>query len=157
MILEPATGGFGSVVASVSMGRYCHVRLVVDEYGTSLSAEDDGAVWERNLYEGDVHVSVPLTDEQRANILGVARAFHGTPYDRVGMVLVGLSRLGLRLPWLNKELARTDRLFCSQLVDLVWRRAGFHAFDDGRQPQDVTPGDLADLAFRYGWQVATHN
>ena len=154
-ILEPPEDRLGSLVAAVSGGRYSHVRLVVDEDGRTLSAQDEGAVWEDRVFEGDVLVSPPLTDAQRAMISTVAWRLHGTPYARLGFVLVGLARLGLRTPWLSRELDRPDRLICSQLVDLAWRRVGFHAFDDGRQPQDVTPGDLADLAFREGWDVYT--
>ncbi|MCZ9884652.1 hypothetical protein [Arthrobacter sp. B2a2-09] len=154
-ILESPTGLWGSVVASVSGGRYNHARLVVDESGRSLSAESDGAVWEPNTFEGDVVVSPPMTDAHRARIAAIADELVGTPYSRRGLVLVGLARLGLRTPWLSRELDRPGSLICSQLIDLSWRRAGFDAFADGRQPQDVTPGDLADLAFRNGWDVYT--
>lgn len=154
-VLETPEDRLGSIVAAVSGGRYSHVRLVVDEDGRTLSALDEGAVWEDMVYDGDLVVSPPLTDAQREQIAAVAQDLHGAPYARLGFVLVGLARLGLRTPWLSRELDRPDRLICSQLVDLAWRRVGFHAFDDGRQPQDVTPGDLADLAFRSGWPVYT--
>lgn len=154
-ILESPTSPWGSVVAAVGGGRYNHVRLVVDESGRSLSAEYEGADWEPDTFEGDVVVSPPLTDGQRARIAKIAQELHGAPYSRRGLVLVGLARLGLRTPWISQDLRWPESLICSQLVDLAWRRAGFHAFDDGRQPQDVTPGDLADLAFRRGWDVYT--
>jgi hypothetical protein len=41
-------------------------------------------------------------------------------------------------------------------VDLVWRSVGFHAFTDGRLPQNVSPGDIADLALVNGWDATTH-
>jgi len=154
-ILETPEDLWGRIVASVSGGRYCHVRLVVDEDGRTLSAQDEGAVWEDRVFDGDLVVSPPLTDAQRDMISTVAWRLHGLPYSRRGLVLLGLARLGLRTPWISQELDRPDSLICSQLVDLAWRRVGFHAFDDGRQPQDVTPGDLADLAFRAGWDVYT--
>lgn len=152
-ILEPPTDLWGSLISAICGGRYSHVRLVVDDDGHTLSVEDDGAVWEPHLFEGDVLVSPPLTDEQRAKIAEIAAELHGAPYARLGFLAVGLARLGLRLPWLSRPMDRPRRLICSQLVALAWRRSGFEAFDDGRQPQDVTPGDLADLAFRSGWAV----
>lgn len=155
LILESPGDRWGSIVAAVSGGRYNHVRLVVDEDGRSVSAEDDGVVREPDLWEGDLHVVAPLSSSQRAQIPAIADELVGLPYDRLGMVLCGLARLGVRTPWISRELARPSRLICSQLVDLAWRRAGFHAFDDGRQPQAVTPGDLADVAFRRGWPVYT--
>jgi hypothetical protein len=37
---------------------------------------------------------------------------------------------------------------CAELVDLAYQRAGVQLFDDGRQPLDVTPADLADLLLK---------
>lgn len=151
-ILEPPGDRFGSLVAAVSQGRYCHVRLIADD--AAASAEEDGVVWEDSFFEGDLAVSPPLTDEQRAGIQSAVQPLIGKPYSTFGMLAVGLARLGLRLPWLDRPLGDPPAVICSQLVVLAWRRVGFDPFP-GRQPQDVTPGDLADVAFREGWPVYT--
>ena len=36
-------------------------------------------------------------------------------------------------------------MICSQLVDQCYLEAGIHLYDDGRDPGDVTPADLAEL------------
>jgi hypothetical protein len=41
-------------------------------------------------------------------------------------------------------------MICSQLVDTILCRAGYHLFADGRLPQDVTPGALFRRAGAYG-------
>jgi hypothetical protein len=40
-------------------------------------------------------------------------------------------------------------MICSQLVDEAYLRAGVHLFDDGRDPGDVTPGDLLYVIAHY--------
>uniref|UniRef100_A0A9E7SI19 Nicotinamide mononucleotide transporter n=1 Tax=Arthrobacter phage SWEP2 TaxID=2945958 RepID=A0A9E7SI19_9CAUD len=150
VVLTPASGGFGNIVSTVTWSRYSHVSLVVDHDGTTISANRSGAEWD-GIYEGDVVVSPPLSDVQRDLIHRAAVPLIGTPYGYRDVVALGLARMGFTSASLARQVERPDRLFCSQLVDLIWRRVGFHAFDDGRLPQAVTPGDIADLALRKGW------
>ena len=140
----------GYAVSVFTISRYCHVRLIVDEGGTTVEALPSGAALGR-VQEGDVIVSAPLTTYERAAVPGAARALLGVPYGYLDVAALGLAQVGLRLPSLARRIERPDRLFCSQLADLVWQTVGFHAFDDGRLPQNVSPGDLADLAFTSGW------
>jgi hypothetical protein len=147
-------GFVGRVICYVTRSRYCHVRLIVDADGTTVEANPPGA-FRGKVQEGDVVVSVPLTDEQRAKVPALAEALVDTPYGFLDVLVLGLAQFGLRLPFLRKRLGRTDRLFCSQLVDLVWGEVDFEAFDDKRLPQNVSPGDLADLAFASGWAATT--
>lgn len=145
----------GNAIAVFDQARYCHIRLVTDEDGGTIEADFKGAI-KGHVQDGDVIVTAPLSDEQRAAILAAAEQLLGTPYGFADIAALALSKLGVKLPFLSKRLARPDRLFCSQLVDIVWQAVGFHAFDDGRPPQSVTPGDIADHAFVNSWPATTY-
>jgi hypothetical protein len=144
----------GHAVTWFDLSRYCHVRLVTSEDGATVEADLKGAVRGR-VRAGDVIVSPPLTDAQRALIGEAAAGLVGTPYGFPDIAALALKRLGIRLPGLNHRIERSDRLICSQLVDVVWQSVGFRGFDDGRLPQDVTPGDIADLSLADGWTSHT--
>lgn len=132
--------------------RFNHARLVIDDADGTLEANPGGAQF-GYVSATDLIVSPPLTDAQRAKIPDIARSLHGIPYAFADVAAIGLAQFGLTLPSVKRRLARPDRLFCSQLVDQAWSLAGFQAFNDGRPPQDVSPGDIADLAFAAGWTV----
>lgn len=132
--------------------RFNHTRLVINEHGHTLEAESSGAV-HGLVHADDVVVRPPMTYEERSRIDAIAEKLRGTPYGFLDCAALGLAQFGLTLPSVTRRVSRPDRLFCSQLVDYAWSLAGFHAFDDGRVPQDVSPGDIADLALRAGWKV----
>lgn len=140
----------GRTISVFTMSRYCHIRLIVTPTGDTVEADFGGAV-RGHVHKGDVVVSVPLSDDQRARIGAVAAPMVGIPYGLADILALGLAQLGVRLPSLARRIARPDRLFCSQLVDLAWGGVGYTAFHDGRLPQDVSPGDIADLAFTSSW------
>jgi hypothetical protein len=144
----------GAIVAWLTRARYCHVRLITTTDGQTVEADLKGAIRGR-VQPGDVIVSAPLTDAQRALIPVLAAAVVGTPYGFLDILALLLASFGLRFPALAARIERSDRLICSQLVDVVWQAAGFHAFADGRLPQDVTPGDIADTALSNGWTAHT--
>jgi len=151
--LARSEGFAGVVIRAVTFSPYNHVRLITSEHGDTLESLGQGAT-PGFVRPGDVVVSVPMSDEQRAMIPAIARSLHRTPYSYTGVILLGLARLGvIRNPegWLATRLRRRDDLFCSQLVDEAHLRVGWHNFTDGRLPHNVTPGHLADLAFRSGW------
>lgn len=103
--------------------------------GATIGAEPPDGIWSH----------MTLTDQQRTDIATHARSMEGTPYGWLDVIALGVLQYGIRLPSVLRRVQRTDHLFCSQLVDEAYRRAGVHLFDDGRAPQDVTPGDLYDL------------
>jgi hypothetical protein len=142
----------GFLIRLGTRSRVNHAKLVVSEDGRCLSANADGADYEY-VKPSDIIVSAPLTDDQRAMIPAIADHLAGTPYGYLDCAALGLAQLGITLPSVKRRLARPDRLFCSQLVDYAWQLVGFHAFNDLRPPQDVSPGDLADLAFTAGWSL----
>jgi hypothetical protein len=134
--------------------RINHTRWVVDEAGGTLEAMSKGAVW-GHVRKGDLVIRPPMTDDQREQVPTIARELHGTKYGFLGVLALGLAQFGIMLPWVRTRIQRRDELFCSQLVDYGWYLTGFHAYTDGRIPQDVSPGDIGELAFRSGWKVIT--
>lgn len=145
------TSGFvGWVIRVVTRSPYNHVRLVATDHGIVLEANPTGAEL-GSVQPGDVIVEVPLTDEQRDRIPAITMQLLGKPYGFLDVLALGLSRLGIRPLPVQRRIVNPRTLFCSQLVDLAWSRVGFEAFDDGRLPRDVTPGDLNDLAARESW------
>lgn len=120
--------------------------------GFTVESEAAGAVSKR-LRPGMVFSNgMPLSDGDRAAICLRARELLGTPYSYLDIVALALSSLGLRWRWLEARVTRQDRMVCSQLVDTAFARAGVQLFDDGRLPQNVTPGDLADVLLRRPWE-----
>jgi hypothetical protein len=79
----------------------------------------------------------------------------GDKHGKYGFLDIGalaLRQFGINLGPVNRRIARSDRMICSQLVDECYRRAGVHLFA-GRLSQDVTPGDLADLITKHDWSA----
>ena len=132
--------------------RYNHARLIVDRMGSTVEALSHGAM-QGHVQPGDVVLRPPMTGGQRNRIPGIAAGLVGIPYGFLDVAALGLAQFGVTLPSVKRRISDPTHLFCSQLVDYAWSLAGFHAFTDGRTPQDVSPGDLADLGFRDGWEV----
>ena len=165
---EPGTFGLtkigGLLGVAISFGqwlvgdgsRYTHAFIVLDD-GTVMEAMPSGARI-RTLDHAQSHEPIayswalPLTDQQRANIVREARACEGIRYGFSAYLHLALSRFGIRWGWLERYLTLNGRLICSQLVDYVYCRAGVELFDDGRAHHDVTPGDLANLLIERYWR-----
>jgi cell wall-associated NlpC family hydrolase len=155
-------GGLTGVLISLGQwvigdaSRYTHAGIVLDD-GTVMEAMPSGARI-RSLEHGLSHEPIAfswaldLTDEQAARVVAEARALEGVRYGFSAYLHLALARFGIRWPWLIRRLERNGRLYCSQLVDEVYRRAGVHLFTDGRAPFDVTPGDLANLLIERYWR-----
>ena len=136
-----------------------HAGIVVSATGDTMEGQPGGAGY-GHLSHYDGHLLIVndlewLTDAQRAAIVDQARGLTGTPYSWLDIVALGLACFGLRSGWIAKRVARNDRLICSQLVDLVYQRAGIHMFDDGRLPSAVTPGDLLLRIAQHRWKAHT--
>lgn len=138
---------FGQLITG-DASRYSHVFVVLDD-GTAVEAMPGGArITPLSAYEGRQVAygwMVPLTGEQRAAIVRAARSYVGVPYGFSDYLALALARLGIRPAWLRRYIAASGRMICSQLADQAYRDAGVVLFGDGRLPQDVTPGDLANL------------
>jgi len=87
--------------------------------------------------------------ELRAQLVATARSLDGTKYNWLNYPALGLLALGIK-PKLLRNWVRNPNsgMICSQLVDYIYMVNGVHLFADGREPMDVTPGDLARLTFQ---------
>lgn len=90
---------------------------------------------------------IQLTDTQRCTIANVAISLKGIPYSALDYFAIAGHRLHIPDPdgELQKYIASTKHMICSQLVDYCYMMAGVHLFSDGRWPGFVTPGDLANV------------
>lgn len=130
-----------------------HAFMVLPD-GMIIEAQPGGArIGSIDRYKGRtvLYSKLPLTDVQRSQVLPVAGRYEGVPYSFLGYLYLGLWRLGIRPEWLRYRVQSTGHQICSQLCDQILSDVGFHLFDDGRLPQDVTPGDLFSLLARKGW------
>lgn len=85
---------------------------------------------------------LPLNMEQQHLVSTIADEYVGVPYSFLDYLSLALLHLGLPRRLTAGRVTDSGHMICSQLVDTVLCRAGFHLFADGRLPQDVTPGAL---------------
>jgi uncharacterized protein YycO len=132
--------------------RWTHAFIVLDD-NTVIQAMPRGAeIVPLDPFRGRaVFSDIPLTDAQRAGIVKHARTFEGVKYGFSDYLALALANIGLHPKWLKNYIAKNGRMICSQLVDEAYKRADVHLFNDGRMPQDVTPGDLANLLIEREW------
>lgn len=123
--------------------KFTHAYIVLDDE-TVLAAQPGGARIDKlsDYKNKAIYIQKDLTDEQRSRIVLEARKLEGLPYSFLDYLALALARLGIKPQWLQKYIANTGHMICSQLCDEVYRRSGIHLFNDGRLPQEVTPGDL---------------
>lgn len=101
----------------------------------NLSEYDGRAIrWSSGLIE--------LTDQQRADIVRIARSLEGTPYDWPDYFALAAHRFHLPIPGLRAYIRSDKSLICSALVDRVYNLAGVQLFADRRWFGYVTPGSL---------------
>ena len=94
---------------------------------------------------------VELDADQRARVVQEARALVGVPYSFLDYLAILLTNLGLRNQAIQRRVASSGHMICSQLVDEVYRRAGIQLFDDGRFSGDVMPGTIANAMVHARW------
>jgi len=161
--LLPGDIGFttipGRVGAGVALGqallrdecRFTHTWIVARTgpgYAFGVEAMPHGARSvvqnedEPRIGPGFGYVRLPLTDDQRSLVHPWVLERIGTPYSFLDYLSIGLLHLGLPRRLVAGRVTSSRHMICSQLVDAALTDAGFHLFDDGRLPQDVTPGAL---------------
>lgn len=147
----------GEVLNGSGFGDYEHARLYLGDR-TCVQAEPGGATIvpidfnDHGLWS-TAHFSGVLTEFQRASIVQAGRLcgpHNGQPgvgYSSTDYLALGAQRLhlGLVVPFLDRYVASSGHMICSQLVDWCYLQAGVHLFDDKRKPGHVTPEDLAVL------------
>lgn len=165
MELLPGDVGFttigGRTGALVNIGqaiirdscRYTHAWISLGD-GRVLEAMPGGA--RIRPYVGPVPVyRLPLDDRHHVTIMG--HLLTGTPYSFADYGALALHHLAPRARLTaaaRQYVTDSGHMICSQLVDHVLTQAGYHLFDDGRLPQDVTPGDLFYAVADQGRRVA---
>lgn len=143
--------------------RFTHVFVVLDD-DTIIEAMPNGARYAPldREYKADVmYARLPLSDEQRRLVVQTARELMSRPggikYSFADYGYLALRHWGLRADWLKRKIQQFGHMICSQLADYLLNGGGtydkqgnftanplgFKLFNDGRLPQDVTPGDLA--------------
>jgi len=147
----PGIGGFLIGLGQLLLGdasRYTHAFVVIDD-NRAIAAQPSGARYDYLVqdYPGAIYSTrkLPLTDGQRLLLVIEATKLLGTPYSWLDYVAIGLHRFHIRFGFIERYIQDSGHMICSQLVDEVYKRAGIALFSDGRLPQDVTPGDIANV------------
>lgn len=125
-----------------------HVLVVTGagEWPHAVQAEPGGAT-EVALTAGygvrDFVYLRPMYDNsQGVEVAAAARAQIGTPYSFADYAALLGYHLGIDAGPIRRYVTDSGHEICSQLADESLRRAGVHAFTDGRLPQDVMPIEL---------------
>lgn len=147
-VVEAEPGRRGAIISPLSKYHrpdvlicdYPVSKAVVDYHLELLSAGNSPQKCEKLVAEYE--------EGLREHIADFGRSLRGTKYGYLDYLSLGLERFNLKVPWVEDRVRRQDRLICSQLVDFAYQMAGIHLFDDGRLPQDVTPGDLEHWVYK---------
>lgn len=102
------------------------------------------AVWSR----------FPLTPEQIEGVVAWGMARLARPYNWVSDAMITVEAFTpIRFPdRMNTRVAGDRRYTCSQFADAALRfGAGYHVFDDGRRPGQVTPASFVPVFRANGW------
>lgn len=99
---------------------------------------------------GDTIFVRPAYDEVWGNmaerVAAAACRYVDTPYSFLDYAAIAARHLEARKPTdrtpFDRYITSTGHMICSQLADQAMSDAGWHVFDDGRLPQDVTPAAL---------------
>lgn len=139
------------VIQYGTASRYNHVVVSIEDEkrdGTILvvEARTDGAKLRYVKADRFVWDDVKLTNTERKAIAQAARECEGLPYDWSDIVrFIFFHRLGKVRGW-TKDRA-DDKVICSEIGAWALARAGVYPFG-AIAPGDISPGDLADWAFR---------
>lgn len=127
---------------------YTHCGIVLEHLDIVEAMPDGARVRDLSEYSTDpktIYSSFNLTDKQRADICAAAMGYVGTKYSWADYLYMAMNHWGLGTSWIKKHIASSRKMICSQLVTQCYTDAGIDLFTDGRTPEDVTPGDLANL------------
>lgn len=110
-----------------------------------VEAMPGGARHVRNWHPADRTVYLRCPAEYREAVAASARGFVGVPYSVADYFALAAHRLHIPAPHLKRYVRDSKSMICSQLADAAAAEGGWHLFEDGRWPGDVTPGDLYRL------------
>jgi hypothetical protein len=90
-------------------------------------------------------IAMEPSELQRSLIVNAARRYTGVGYSFADYAALAAHTWHLPAPGLERFVASTRHMICSQLADQCYQDAGVHLFSDGRWPGYVRPADLARL------------
>lgn len=122
---------------------YEHAFVLVDD-NMIVEGEPGGARHVPLHYENVLWLHCP--DQYRRGVVEAAMRHIGRLYSCLDYFALAALRLHIPSEELREYVRSTEHEICSQLADAAAGEGGWHIFNDGRLPQDVTPGDL--------WQVS---
>lgn len=91
---------------------------------------------------GDPYTDASSPTMQGDAVATMARRYIGTPYSFLDYVALTGWHMRIRNGPIHNFVTSSGHQICSQLADQAMTDAGFHVFNDGRLPQDVTPSSL---------------
>lgn len=147
-VVEAEPGRHGAIISPLS--KYERPDVLICRYPVKKAVRTYGLeLFAAGMAPGKCRQLVTEYEEAlREHLADFGRSLRGTKYGYLDYLSLGLERFNVKIPFVEDRVRRQDRLICSQLVDFVYQMAGIHLFDDGRLPQDVTPGDLEHYVYR---------
>jgi hypothetical protein len=76
------------------------------------------------------------------DVAAAARRYIDVPYSFADYAAIAGVHFGIKNGLMRRYVKASGHQICSQLADQALCDAGFHVYDDGRLPGDVTPSDL---------------
>lgn len=117
--------------------------VVFSDLPIQLAVQDAQASWHKVGYAFALDEAAVAYDAiLRRRVTNFGKSCDGIPYNYLDYFALALERFNVHIKAVQNRVEREDRMICSQLVDWAYAQCGIHLFDDGRLPQDVTPGDL---------------
>lgn len=126
---------------------YEHAFVLTDD-GNIVEAKPGGAVRVLMPYNPSEVLWISCPPEHGEAVARAAVALVGTPYSFLDYFAIAAVRLHLPSARLRRYVTSTRHMICSQLADAAAAAGGWRLFHDKRLPQEVTPGDLWQLAMR---------
>jgi hypothetical protein len=133
VVVENSTG-WPKIVQAMPHG--AEEIVIGEEHATS------DYVYLRPDYFQDDPAQGPDLRVRREAVAHAARAYVGVPYSFADYAAIAGWHFGIKNGPIRRYVTTSKHMICSQLADQALSDAGFHVFDDGRLPQDVTPGAL---------------
>ena len=139
-------GTYAGLIRAFTSSPWTHASVYL---GDGLIAQADGSgihVDKLTRYHGApavANMGEAMTDAQRAEVCGAARAFTGDEYAWGDIGVIALRRFGFRWGWLNRVADARGTLICSELVAKAGLAAGLDWLCGESDPAYVVPGELA--------------
>lgn len=139
-VIEAEPGGATFAPVSKYAGRE---DVVYSDLPIQRAVQEARQGWAKVGYEYAMEDAAGAYDAiLRRRVIRFGKQCEGIKYNYLDYFALALERFNIHIKAVQNRVQRPDRMICSQLVDWAYEQCGIHLFDDGRLPQDVTPGDL---------------